>query len=319
MRRERIGDGAQEVFPELRLDDWQDTYNTLHLWTQVVGKVRLALTPPMNHYWQVPLYLTARGLTTSPIPYGNNSFEIELDFLDHNLWVRTGAGDRKGMSLIDRSVAEFHRELFRMMDAIGINVHIWTTPSEIPNPIPFEMDNEHASYDEEAVERFFHALSRIDLALKEFAGRFQGKQSPIHFFWGSFDLALTRFSGRPAPERRDADRMTREAYSHQVISFGFWPGTPGVCDANFYAYAAPEPPGFSQAALTPRGATYSEKLREFLLSYELVRDSPSPRQTLLEFFQSAYEAGASLGNWDRQSLDRWTPSNETAHLSEHAP
>jgi hypothetical protein len=291
-----------EEWPALPLAEWKDTCATLHMWTQVVGKVRLALSPMQNHWWQVPLYVSARGLTTSPIPYGGGVFEAEFDFVDHNLLVRTSDGVTRAMALIPRTVADFYREFMAILESLGIQVEIWPTPVEIPDPIPFEEDTTHASYDPEYANRFWRVLVAVDGVFKEFRGSFLGKSSPVHFFWGSFDLAVTRFSGRRAPEREGADSITREAYSHEVISAGFWPGS-GEVDAAFYSYAAPAPPGLEREPVRPDGAYYSEKLGEFLLMYEDVRRAESPRQALLDFLESTYEAGARLANWDRAELE----------------
>ncbi len=296
----------REAWPPLRLEGWADTCDTLHLWTQVVGKLRLALTPPINHWWHVPLYLTARGLTTSPIPFADFSFEIRFDFEDHRLDVETSRGGRAGLALLPRSVAAFYRELFQLLDALGIDAHIWAQPVEVPFQTALDADEEHCAYDPSAASRFFRALAQADLALKAFQGRFRGKQSPSHFFWGSFDLAQTRFSGRPAPPRQGADRVTQEAYSDEVISFGFWPGKAGVCDASFYAYAAPEPEGLHRAQVFAPGY-YDDRLHEFLMPYSAIRSAPEPREALLEFFQSAYDAAAELCGWDRVELERRGP------------
>ena len=291
-----------ESWPQLHLEDWKDTCATLHMWTQIVGKVRLCLCPYLNHWWEVPLYVSARGLTTSPVPFGRGIFEIEFDFLRHILNIQTSAGQNKTLELRPRSVADFYREFMAALQALGIEAKIWPMPQEVPNPIPFDKDVEHASYDREQAARFWKILLAVDTVFKEFRGRFIGKDSPVHFFWGSFDLAVTRFSGRRAPER-DADPVTREAYSHEVISAGFWPGSGDIKDAAFYAYAAPEPEGLAQSTIRPASAFYDPKMHEFFLMYEDVRKSASPRDTLLEFLQSTYEAAANLGKWDRAALE----------------
>jgi hypothetical protein len=304
---ETTGTGAtrqSEAWPALPLGEWKETYATLHMWTQIVGKVRMALSPQINHYWGVPLYVTSRGLTTSPIPYQDEEFEIEFDFIDHQLVIRTTNGRGKTLELSPRSVAEFYGEVMAALQSLGIEVKIWTMPVEIPNPIRFEQDRVHASYDRDYANRCWRILASADAVFKEFRGRFLGKNSPIHFFWGSFDMAVTRFSGRRAPERAGADPVTREAYSHEVISAGFWPGSGEITAPAFYCYAAPEPPGFSKAPVRPQAAFYSSQVKEFLLMYDDVRKAPSPRETLLEFLQSTYEAGATLGNWDRTALER---------------
>jgi len=293
-----------ECWPRLSLDSWKDTYATVHMWTQMVGKVRLRLTPLVNHWWNVPLYVTARGLTTSRIPYGQRAFELWFDFIRHQLVIETTDGILKTVPLVPRSVAEFYREFMGMLGSAGIEVKIWRMPVEIPNPIPFDQDHMHRSYDPAAVERFWRILLSVDAVFSQFRSGFIGKCSPVHFFWGSFDLAVTRFSGRRAPERPGADAMTREAYSHEVSSVGFWPGGGDVKDAAFYSYTVPEPQGFKEAPVRPNASYYEKQLGEFLLMYEDVRNAGSPTASLLEFCQSTYEAGASLGNWDRHVLER---------------
>jgi len=293
-----------ELWPELPLDAWKDTYATLHMWTQIVGKVRLALSPRINHWWQVPLYVTARGLTTSPIPYHRGIFEIQFDFIHHQLLIRTSEDSASKMPLAPKSVADFYHEFMRCLQSLGIQVKIWKMPVEIPNPIPFDQDTQHASYDPEYANRFWRILVRADEIFKEFRSRFIGKSSPVHFFWGSFDLAVTRFSGRRAPERPGADLITREAYSHEVISAGFWPGGGEVKDAAFYVYAAPEPPGFDTAKVGPTKAFYDPQMHEYLLMYDDVPRAPSPKAALMDFLQSTYDAGASLGNWNRAELEK---------------
>jgi hypothetical protein len=293
-----------ECWPSLLLDSWDDTRATLHMWTQIVGKVRLALTPVVNHWWNVPLYVTARGLTTSLIPYGERSFELRFDFLKHQLMLETSDGGMKVLPLNAKSVADFYQEFMSMLRAENINVKIWHMPVEIPNPIPFEQDRVHSSYDRKSVEKFWRILLSVDAIFNQFRSRFIGKSSPVHFFWGSFDLAVTRFSGRRAPERADADAITREAYSHEVSSVGFWPGASGMSDAAFYSYAAPEPTGFKQAPPQPNAAAYNSSLGEFLLAYEDVRKAESPSRSLLQFCQSTYDAAANLGKWDRVALER---------------
>ncbi len=300
-----------DCWPPLPLEAWKDTCATLHMWTQIVGKVRLALTPKVNHWWNVPLYVSSRGLTTSLIPYGEHVFEIEFDFLDHKLCLRLSNGITRELSLAPRSVADFYRKFMDMLRAAGIQVEIWKMPVEIPDPIAFDQDHIHASYDREFAQRFWRVLVSADEVLKEFRSRFIGKASPVHFFWGSFDLAVTRFSGRRAPEREGADSITREAYSHEVISAGFWPGGGEVKDAAFYCYAAPEPSGFAQRPVRPQAAFYHPNLKEFLLMYDAVRGAASPSNTLLEFLESTYEAGADLGKWDRLALERPLEPAET--------
>ena len=290
--------------PELPLREWQATYDTLHMWTQVVGKVRLEQCPPVNHWWGVALYVTASGLTTSPIPYGSGSFEIRFDFIDHRLLIETSGGDVRELKLEPQSVAEFYRKFMAALHDLGIEVRIYTTPVEFPDPIRFEDDVVHASYDADAVSRFWRILHWSDAVFKEFRARFIGKASPAHFFWGSFDLAVTRFSGRVAPPRPGADPVTAEAYSHEVSSAGFWPGGSGVEGAAYYAYAAPQPPGFAEYAVKPEGAFYHPQLGEYLLMYDDVRRAEVPKETLMQFLQTTYDAAAILGKWDRKALER---------------
>ena len=294
----------QEVWPELPLAAWKDTYATLHMWTQIVGKVRLALSPRMNHWWHVPLYVSARGLSTSLIPYETRAFEVEFDFLAHQVSIRSSDGRTAAIRLYPRSVADFYREFMTTLRALAIEVKIWKMPVEIADPIPFDRDQQHASYDPEYANRFWRILLQADRTLKEFRGRYTGKCSPVHFFWGSFDLAVTRFSGRPAPERAGADAMTREAYSHECSSAGFWPGGGGMDEAAFYSYTVPEPEGFAAAPVQPARAFYHEGLHEFLFMYDHVRTASSPGTALLDFLESTYQAGATLGRWDRAAADR---------------
>jgi hypothetical protein len=290
-------------WPALPLDSWKDTCATLHMWTQIVGKVRLRLTPLVNHWWNVPLYVTARGLTTSRIPYGEMAFELWFDFIGHRLVLETSDGVVKSIPLAPRSVAEFYQEVMAMLRSAGIEVKIWRMPVEIPNPIAFDQDRTHASYDPAAVEKFWRILLAVDAVFTEFRSRYIGKSSPVHFFWGSFDLAVSRFSGRRAPERAGADRITKEAYSHEVSSVGFWPGSGEIKDAAFYSYMSPEPQGFKKARARPEAARY-DKIGEFLLMYEDLRRAASPATALLDFCQSTYEVGANLAQWDRASLER---------------
>ena len=292
-----------ECWPALRLDPWRDTYATLHMWTQIAGKIRMRLTPLVNHWWNVPLYVTARGLTTSCIPYEDRSFELRFDFLRHRLVLETSDDLVKTLPLEPRSVADFYRECFEMLESAGIDVEIWPMPVEIPNPIRFDQDQEHASYDPEAVGRFWRILLSVDAVFQQFRARFVGKCSPVHFFWGSFDLAVTRFSGRKAPPREGADSITREAYSHEVSSVGFWPGA-GIAGPAFYSYMAPSPQGFSDANVLPAAAHFDSALGEFIVMYDDIRAAASPSNALLEFCQSTYEAGAKGANWDRDSLER---------------
>jgi len=294
---------TQQDWPVLRFSEWQDTCATLHMWTQVVGKIRMEQTPLLNHWWNVALYVSASGLTTTAMPYQDRVFEIEFDFIEHQLHISCSDGASKSLALRPQSVADFYAEVMATLKELGIEVKIWTMPVEIPNPIRFEEDTVHASYDPEYANRFWRALVKMDEVFKQFRASFVGKSSPVHFFWGSFDLAVTRFSGRPAPERPGADLITREAYSHEVISHGFWPGNKDM-EAAFYAYAAPEPEGFSQAKVQPASAFYSSEMKEFFLPYEDVRKADSAPDTLTQFMQSTYEAGANLGKWDRASLER---------------
>ena len=302
-----LGDAARDaVWPALPLAVWQDTYQTLHMWTQIVGKVRLALSPLVNHWWATTLYVTPRGLTTSPIPYGKRTFEVAFDFLDHTLWIQSSDGASRAMGLYPRSVADFYREFLALLQALGIDVTINPLPQEVSNPIRCDEDHVHAAYDAAYASRWWRILLQSERVLQQFRARFLGKCSPVHFFWGGFDLAVTRFSGRRAPERPGADRVTREAYSHEVSSCGFWPGTPGgpVQESAYYAYMAPEPPGFAAAAVRPAAAAYNQEFGEFILPYEAVRTAADPDATLLDFVQSTYEAGAKLANWDRAALER---------------
>jgi hypothetical protein len=274
------------------------------MWTQIVGKVRLEQTPLVNHYWNVPLYVSARGLTTTAMPYGDTFFEMEFDFIDHRLVIDRSDGATKHIALEPKSVATFYDETMAALRELGMEVNIWKTPVEIPDPIPFDQDHQHASYDPEYVNRLWHILRASDRIMQDFRSRFIGKCSPVHFFWGSFDLAVTRFSGRTAPARPDSDPITREAYSHEVISHGWWPGHGPLGKPAFYSYTAPAPDGLSEAKLKPEQAFYSKDLSEFLLLYDDVRTAPDPDAALMDFLQSTYEAGANLAKWDRTSLER---------------
>ncbi|HEX4425607.1 MAG TPA: DUF5996 family protein [Terriglobales bacterium] len=294
-----------ECWPALPFAEWKDTYATLHMWTQVVGKVRLALGPNLNHCWGVAFYLTSRGLTTSPIPYAKGVFEVQFDFIAHNLEITTSLGESRTFRLAPRTVAEFYAEFMDALHSLGIEVKEWAMPVEVPNPVRFDLDTNHSSYDPEYANRFWRILASVTPVFQEFRAGFIGKASPVHFFWGSFDLCVTRFSGRRAPERPDADRITKEAYSHEVISVGFWPGDGEIIkDAAFYAYAAPEPAGFKESVVRPAAAFYSKEKSEFFLMYEDVRLAASPEKALMEFCQSTYEAGANSGKWDRADLER---------------
>ncbi len=300
----KIITGNSEVWPDLPLEEWQDTKDTLHMWTQVVGKIRLAQTPLVNHWWNVPLYVTSRGLTTSAMPYDDRTFEIDFDFIDHQLIIKCSDGAEKSLALAPRSVADFYEEVMQALRSLGLEVKIWTTPVEVENPVPFEQDHKHASYDAEYANRFWRILVQADRVLQEFRARFIGKVSPVHFFWGSFDLAVTRFSGRRAPLREGVDTITREAYSHEAISHGFWPGGGAIPEPAFYSYTAPEPAGLSEEKIRPPDAFYSSDMKEFVLKYASVRRAASPETALMEFLQSTYEAGARLAHWDRNSLER---------------
>jgi hypothetical protein len=273
------------------------------MWTQMVGKVRLALTEKANHWWNVPLYVNARGLTTSPIPYGTFVFEIQFDFIAHELVIDRSDGVSKKLALMPCTVAEFYAEFMAALRSLGIEVSIYAKPVEVENPIPFAEDRLYRAYDREAVQRFWHILVSCDEVFKKFRARFVGKNSPVQFFWGSFDLAVTRFNGRRAPVRPEADAITREAYSHEVISAGWWPGGSGVDGPAFYAYAAPAPAGLDARKVRPEAAFYHPKLGEFILMYDEVRGADSPERMLLEFLQSTYEAAAELGKWNREELE----------------
>jgi hypothetical protein len=294
---------SSQAWPALPLSAWADTYATLHMWTQIVGKIRMAMSPHVNHWWEVPLYVNARGLTTSPIPFPKGTFEIQFDFIDHKLDVSACDGEVKSMRLRPVTVADFHRELFALLASLGIDVKIWNMPVEIPNPVRFDQDRIHSSYDPQSVNAFYRILVNVDSIFKEFRARFIGKVSPIHFFWGSFDLAVTRFSGRRAPQRPGADKITRDAYSHEVSSVGFWPGGGEITGAAFYSYAAPQPAGFGEKAVRPAAAFYHKQMGEFLMMYDDVRASGEPRESLLDFCQSTYDAAADLANWDRAALE----------------
>ena len=294
-------------WPELKFSEWKDTLATLHMWTQVVGKIRLEQTPLVNHWWNVPLYVSARGLTTSAMPYDDRIFEIEFDFIDHQLLIKCSDGAAKTLALRPQSVADFYAEVMSALAELGMEIKIWTMPVEVPDPIRFEDDTVHASYDAEYANRAWRALVAIDEVLKEFRTRFIGKVSPVHFFWGSFDMAVTRFSGKPAPPRPGADLITREAYSHEVISHGWWPGNKDM-EAAFYSYTAPEPAGLAgvvgEGRIRPAETFYNAEMKEFFLLYDDVRKTASPATTLMDFCQTTYETGADLGGWDRAALER---------------
>jgi uncharacterized protein DUF5996 len=297
------------AWPRLPLEEWQSTFATLQLWTQIVGKTRLRLSPTQNHWWHCTLYLTSRGLGTSPIPYGDRTFEIEFDFLDHQLVVRTSDGETRTLPLVPRTVADFYREYLALLHSLGFEVRIHPVPNEIADVIPFAEDRVHASYDRDAAQRCWRVLVHADRVLKEFRGRFIGKCSPVHFWWGGFDLACTRFSGRRAPTHPGGfpnlpDYVTREAYSHECISAGWWPGGGPIPEPAFYAYAYPEPPGCPEAAVRPAAARYDLTMHEWILPYDALRDAADPDAALMEFLQSTYDAAAGLGAWDRAALER---------------
>jgi hypothetical protein len=300
---------SADAWPSLPLAEWQDTCATLQLWMQIVGKIRLALAPLINHWWQVPLYVAARGLTTSPMPYGARTIQIDFDFIDHRLVIACSDGRQAGFALAPCSVAGFCREMMAQLASLGIAVRIWTMPVEIADAIPFERDETHAAYDREYANRFWRILVQCDRVFTRFRAGYLGKVSPVHFFWGSFDLAVTRFSGRRAPPHPGtaphlANWVMREAYSHEVSSCGFWPGGGTVTAPAFYSYAYPQPAGFAEAAVRPSGAAWNEELGEFLLPYDRVRQDDAPDDRLLEFLESTYAAAADLGNWDRAALER---------------
>jgi hypothetical protein len=300
-----------EAWPSLPLEAWSDTCATLHMWTQIVGKIRLAQSPWINHSWHVTLYVTTRGLTTSPIPYGNRTFQIDFDFINHQITIQSSDGGMAGFSLQPQSVAAFYGRLKDEMAKLDLHININQKPNEIPDPIPFDQDETHKAYDQVYANRFWRVLVQADRVFKEFRARFVGKCSPVHYFWGAPDLAVTRFSGRPAPEHPGGvphlpDRVAREAYSHEVSSCGFWPGGGPIAYPVFYSYAYPEPSGFASAPVKPNAAFYSKDLREFILPYDVVHAAESPDETLLDFLQTTYEAAANLANWDRNFLERRT-------------
>ena len=292
------------TWPSLPLDQWKDICATLHMWTQIVGKVRLEQTPLVNHWWNVPLYVSARGLTTTAMPYGEIFFEMEFDFIDHALVITSSEGRSARVALVPKSVATFYHETMDALRQLGIEIDIWKMPVEIPDPIAFDQDEQHASYDPNYVSRFWQVLRSSERVMQEFRARFIGKSSPVHFFWGSFDLAVTRFSGRPAPPKPDADSITREAYSHEVISHGWWPGQGPLGKAAFYSYTAPAPEGLGDQKVHPEQAYYNAEMGLFLLLHDDLRNAANPEETLMDFLQSTYEAGANLANWDRPALER---------------
>jgi Family of unknown function (DUF5996) len=296
-------------WPELPFAEWAETCATLQLWTQVVGKIRLAHASLINHWWQAPLYVTSRGLTTSVIPYGSRGFQLDFDFIDHALIIQTTDGATEKVALTPRSVADFYAEVMGRLRALSLETRIWTMPVEIPDAVPFDQDHVHASYDADYAQRFWRALVDADRVCTKFRSPFLGKVSPVHFFWGSFDLAVTRFSGRSAPKlTSDSPNLgawvMQEAYSHEVSSCGFWPGNGGYGKPAFYSYAYPEPAGFADAPVRPDGAAYDRELGQFILPYDTVRKAASPDDCLLEFLQSTYAAAADLAHWDRATLER---------------
>ncbi len=291
-----------EQWPALPYDEWKDTYATLHMWTQVVGKVALAAAPAINHCWGIALHVTPRGLSTPPLPYGERSFSLEFDFIDHLLRVLTSDGDVRSVRLAPRSVADFYREVRETLRELRLDVKIWSMPVEVPSPVRFEEDVQHHAYEPSQARRFWEVLVQAERVFTASRCGFVGKCSPVNFFWGSFDLAITRFSGRPAP-RREGPAFQRDAYSHEVISHGFWPGSAPVLEPAFYAYAVPPPPGLSDATVRPDAAFFHRELGEFILPYEAVRTAPSPDQALLDFIDSTYREAATLARWDRASLE----------------
>jgi hypothetical protein len=300
---------ASVTWPALDYAEWADTCATLHLWTQIVGKIRLAHAPLVNHWWNVPLYVTSRGLTTSLMHHVAGGFQIDFDFIDHQLKIVTCAGEIETVALAPRSVADFHAELMGRLRELGLETHIWTMPVELPDAIPFERDQLHASYDADAVNRFWRILVQVDRLLNQFRSRFIGKVSPVHFFWGSFDMAVTRFSGRTAPAMNsDSPNLgawvMQEAYSHEVSSCGFWPGNGGYGRAAFYCYAYPEPPGFGQARIAQDATFYDADLGQFILPYDAVRQAAAPDDEVMRYLQGTYEAAADLAKWDRAALER---------------
>ena len=296
--------GTGEMWPELPWSEWSATAETLHMSTQVVGKTRLALTPLQNHWWNVPLYVTARGLGTSAMDYGKDVLDIEFDFVEHALHLRLGSGGAREMKLRPRTVADFYREYLECLSELGVAVKINPLPVELKNPIRFDLDTEHASYDPEYAHRWWQVLVQAEKVFRRFGTGFLGKVSPVHFFWGSFDLAVTRFSGRRAPERPNADAVQREAYSHEVISAGFWPGNGGYGKAAFYCYAAPVPEGLAEAKIRPAAAVWDKALGEYVFEYDKVRSQADPGAAVMEFLESTYAAAADAAKWDRAALER---------------
>ena len=300
------------IWPPLPLDEWAETYATLHRMMQVVGKIRLACAPMVNHWWQVTLYLTPRGLSTSSMPHGSRTFQIDFDFFDHTLNIDVSDGKRRSIKLRSGPIAHFYGEVMEALSALGVPVRVWSRPAEVENPIPFEQDFEHTIYKPEHAHRCWQVLQQADRVMAQFRSRFSGKCSPVHFFWGGFDMAVTRFSGRRAPEHPGgipnlADWVTREAYSHECSSCGFWPGGGAVPEPGFYAYSYPEPAGYKEHEVRPEEAYYSDQIREYLLPSEAVRRADDPDRMLLDFFQSTYVAAADLGEWNRAELEHDNP------------
>src|SRR5262245_17426300 len=303
-------------WPSLPFEAWGATIETLHMWTQIVGKVRLTQTPLVNHWWNVPLYVTSQGLTTSLMPYDERSFQIDFDFIDHEFRIQTTDGAAHSFALCSQSVADFYSEFMAALRSLNLKITINPRPVEINDPIPFDQDHQHATYDREQAHRLWLALTQADHVLQQFRSRFIGKCSPVHFFWGSFDLAVTRFSGRRAPEHPSVpntpDFIVREAYSHEVSSAGFWPGSSAAPEPVFYSYAYPEPEGFGGWRAQPDEAYYSPEMKEFILPYEVVRRAKEPDLTLMRFLQSTYEAAADLSKWDRAALELSTPRSQAS-------
>ncbi|HXH82753.1 MAG TPA: DUF5996 family protein [Candidatus Tectomicrobia bacterium] len=305
MRERDMADTSAIWPPGLPLAQWQETHDTLHMWLQIVGKTRLALAPRENHWWHVALHVTARGLTTTPIPSGLRTFEVEFDLIDHRLVVKTSDGAIRDLALRPRTVADFYREYMAVLAGLGIAVKLRPVPDEVARAIPFPEDEEHASYDAAHAHRFFQMLLQADRVTKRFRGRFLGKSSPVHFFWGACDLALTRFSGRRAPEPGERQSpMMREAMSHEEISVGFWPGSGSVAEPAFYAYARPEPRELPAVRVHPDAAYYSREFADFILPYEAARSAARPDEVVLDFYESVYDSAADLARWDRAALDR---------------
>lgn len=291
------------AWPALEFAAWKDTYATLHMWTQVVGKVALAQAPPLNHSWGITMQVTPRGLSTRTLPYGDRSFTMEFDFIDHRLQIRTSDGHSRYVALVPMTVADFYHSVMEQLGDLALPVKIWSMPVEIAAPIPFEQDTVHHSYDQDWASRAWHVLRQVDRVMNESRCQFVGKCSPVHFFWGAFDLAVTRFSGRLAPPR-EGPRFMREAYSHELISHGFWPGNEQHPEPVFYAYAVPEPPGFKEVRPEPEAAYYFSTLGEFILPYETVRRMADPDAAIRQFIDTTYQEGATLGHWDRPALER---------------